>query len=319
MLTTARTVRNRGHRYRFTLPPEAAGLPLAAWLAAAWPHTDRAGWAARLAAGEISREGGAPLKPTDGEPGALWPGARLCWDRPPWEEPEVPRYTRVLYEDPELLAVEKPAGLPCMPAGNFLISTLLQQVREGWPEAAPMHRLGRGTSGIVLFARTAGARAAVQRAWRAREVAKVYRTLVCGRTPEEFTVELPIGPVAHAKLGTVFAVVPAGSPGAMESISRARRIGEVAGEGAGEGAEQARTLLDVAIDTGRPHQIRAHLAAAGWPLAGDPLYLPGGAARQEVLPGEIGYRLHARRLALLHPATGAPLVIESVPPPELQL
>ena len=72
----------------------------------------------------------------------------------------------VVFEDETLVAVDKPCGLPTMPAGGFLQQTLLARVRERWPDASPMHRLGRGTSGLVLFARTSEARAALQAAWR---------------------------------------------------------------------------------------------------------------------------------------------------------
>jgi 23S rRNA pseudouridine1911/1915/1917 synthase len=80
-----------------------------------------------------------------------------------------------------------------------------------------------------------------------------------------------------------------------------------------------RTLVAVSIPTGRPHQIRIHLAAAGHPLVGDPLYVGGGVpAADPALPGEGGYRLHAHRLGLLHPATGRRLQLECPPPPELR-
>ena len=78
-------------------------------------------------------------------------------------------------------------------------------------------------------------------------------------------------------------------------------------------------LVAVRIATGRPHQIRVHLAAAGHPLVGDPLYARGGLpAREPGLPGDAGYRLHAHRLGLAHPATGQRLELECVPPPELR-
>jgi len=76
------------------------------------------------------------------------------------------------------------------------------------------------------------------------------------------------------------------------------------------------SLVEVTIATGRPHQIRIHLAAAGHPLVGDPLYGAGGVPREgtQMLPGDLGYLLHAERLGFLHPVTGAPLGIEAPPP-----
>jgi 23S rRNA pseudouridine1911/1915/1917 synthase len=82
---------------------------------------------------------------------------------------------------------------------------------------------------------------------------------------------------------------------------------------------EGRALVAVTIPTGRPHQIRIHLAAAGHPLVGDPLYVEGGVPDLDpALPGEGGYRLHAYRLALAHPATGERLELECAPPPELR-
>ena len=77
------------------------------------------------------------------------------------------------------------------------------------------------------------------------------------------------------------------------------------------------SLLELALITGRPHQIRIHLASAGHPLVGDPLYLSGGAVR-DALPGDLGYWLHAWRLTLKHPSTGLELSLEAPPPAELR-
>ena len=176
-----------------------------------------------------------------------------------------------------------------------------------------MHRLGRDTSGLVLFARTAAAAGVVQAAFRARRVGKVYRALCTGHpAADRFTVDAPIGEVAHVLLGTVHAASPDGRP----SRSHVRVL-----ERRGGGGEQPGALVEVAIETGRPHQIRIHLAFAGHPLAGDPLYgasglpLPGTRA----LPGDPGYLLHALRLELDHPLDGSRLRVECAPPPTLRV
>jgi 23S rRNA pseudouridine1911/1915/1917 synthase len=87
-----------------------------------------------------------------------------------------------------------------------------------------------------------------------------------------------------------------------------------------ERRESAQALVEVAIETGRPHQIRIHLAHAGHRLCGDPLYGVGGVPLpgSRALPGDPGYLLHALRVELAHPRTGAPLVIECAPPPPLR-
>jgi 23S rRNA pseudouridine1911/1915/1917 synthase len=169
-----------------------------------------------------------------------------------------------------------------------------------------MHRLGRGTSGLLLLARTPDARRRVTIAWREGRVEKSYRALVCGTLEKKaFTVETPIGPVPHPTLGHVHAATEAGKP----SVSHVRRLG----------VRDGRALVEVSIPTGRPHQIRIHLAAAGHPLVGDPLYAPGGRPRPEPgLPGEGGFWLHSHRLRLPHPATGVWLELECPPPPLLR-
>lgn len=217
----------------------------------------------------------------------------------------MPLAFAVLFLDEHLLAVAKPRGLPTMAGGGFLTHTLLHVVRRRFPEATAVHRLGRGTSGIVLCARTAVARRAVAKAWRSEAVVKRYRALVTGLPSREtFDVDAPIGLVDHPRLGRVYAAVAAGK----RSLTRVRVLS----------ARDGQALVEATIPTGRPHQIRIHLAAAGHPLVGDPLYAAGGVPGPGALPGDGGYRLHAYRLRLDHPVTGTRIEIECAPPPELR-
>jgi 23S rRNA pseudouridine1911/1915/1917 synthase len=169
-----------------------------------------------------------------------------------------------------------------------------------------VHRLGRGTSGLVLFARTEVARRALARAWRDEAVEKAYRALVAGAPGRDaFSIAVPIGRVPHPRLGHVHAA----APGGKRAVSHVRVLGRR------EGA----TLVEVTIPTGRPHQIRIHLAAAGHPLVGDPVYGPGGVPVSEPgLPGDPGYWLHAHRLGLEHPVTAVRLALECGPCPILR-
>jgi 23S rRNA pseudouridine1911/1915/1917 synthase len=218
----------------------------------------------------------------------------------------VPLAWAVLHRDQHLLAVAKPRGLPTVPNGGFLTHTLHHLVRRSFPAAVPLHRLGRGTSGLVLFALTPLARTRVSAAWRTSRVEKVYRALAAGvpaRSP--FTVDVPVGPVAHPRLRSVHAALAGGRP----AVSHVRVLE----------ARGGASLLEVSIETGRPHQIRIHLAWAGHPLVGDPLYGVGGLPLPDPgLPGDPGYRLHAHRLSLAHPATGERLVLECPPPEPLR-
>ena len=292
---------NAGFEYREEIGPGAAGRTVLAWLARRYRHSTEALWRERIARGEVRLDGEAALAMD-----VLRPGQALAWRRPPWEEPAVPLGFAILYRDDHLLAVAKPRGLPSVPNGGFLEHTLLARVLRLFPEAVPMHRLGRGTSGLILFARTQRARRAVAAEWRCGHVEKEYRALVSGGPAlEAFTIETPIGLVPHPRLGHVHAASPAGKPAVSHVRVLARRGGEA--------------LVAVTIPTGRPHQIRIHLAAAGHPLVGDPLYVEGGVPGPDpALPGEGGYRLHAHRLALTHPASGRWLELECPPPPELR-
>jgi 23S rRNA pseudouridine1911/1915/1917 synthase len=292
---------NAGFEYREEVGPEAAGRSVLAWLSQRYRHSTEGVWRERIAGGEVRLDGEIALAMD-----VLRPGQALVWRRPPWEEPAVPLGFAILHRDEHLLAVAKPRGLPSVPNGGFLENTLLARVRRLHPEAVPMHRLGRGTSGLLLFARTDGARRAVAAEWREGRVEKEYRALVSGRPAlEAFTIDTPIGLVPHPRLGLVHAASPSGK----SAVSHVRVLA-LRGENA---------LVAVNIPTGRPHQIRIHLAAAGHPLVGDPLYVAGGVPGLDPgLPGDGGYRLHAHRLALAHPATGRRLELECTPPPELR-
>ena len=261
---------NAGYAYQERVDDKAAGTTVGDYLAKAYPRASAAEWLERIDRGEVTLEG------ANASAGAvLHRNQMLVWHRPPWDEPAVPRSYDVLYEDGELLAVAKPSGLPTMPGGGYLEHTLLAMVTARDPEAAPMHRLGRETSGVVLFARTHEARQKLQAAWRGHEVQKRYRTLATGTCLEDaIEITTRIGPVPHALLGTVHAATPDGKP----SCSLARVLER----------RTERTLFEVDITTGRPHQIRIHLASIGFPLAGDPLYAPGGRPlpATHALPGD---------------------------------
>jgi len=280
-------------------------------------------WRQRLAAGEVCRNGQRLQADV-----ALAAGDQLIWHRPPWQEPAVPVLPGPLFDDGDLLVCDKPSGLPVLPAGGFLEHTLLAQLELRWPAARPVHRLGRFTSGLLVCARRAATRAWLSAQLRdstaagsdpaaARPCNKTYRALIAPPAPASPLLALepgqglrlttPIGLSSHPLLGRLWGAAPSGAPGALAACSEVTLVQRRAGA----------WLVAVAIHTGRPHQIRIHLAAAGAPLLGDPLYGLGGQARPDALPGDGGYRLHAHRLLLWRPE-GEPWRLEAPLPLELR-
>jgi 23S rRNA pseudouridine1911/1915/1917 synthase len=293
---------NEGCEYRERIGISGEGQTLLDYLSRRYHHSSRSDWNDRITSGRVILDS-RPAHPES----ILHRRSEIVWQRPPWIEPYAPRSFSVLYEDADMIAVNKPAGLPTLPGANFLQSTLLYLVRTCIPDAVPLHRLGRWTSGVVLCARNRRARTDLMQQWSAREVGKRYRALASGLPDfDNKTISVPIGPIPHPFLGSLHAADPNGKP----SFSRVTVL---------ERDEEA-FLCDVHITTGRPHQIRIHLAAIGHPLLGDPLYGSGGLPKphSRALPGDPGYSLHAAELSFRHPSTGRTVSIECEPPMHLR-
>ncbi len=300
---------NQGWIYRDRIGHTEAGWTLLAFYVQRYPHSDQAAWQHRIATGQILIDGQRSTAET-----ILRGGQRLTYHRPPWVEPEVPLEIKILFEDTDLLVIAKPSGLPVLPGAGFLEHTLLYQIQLRYPQETPVpiHRLGRGTSGLILLARSSLGRSVLSKHLREHRIRKIYRTLVGhGLPPEPFMITQSIGKIAHPALGYIYAATADG----LEARSTVQVL-----HNTGVG-----TVLEVEIYTGRPHQIRIHLATVGFPLLGDPLYGPGGvplpllADTKIPVPGDGGYWLHAHQLIFTHPRTGQPLHITCPPPKILAL
>jgi 23S rRNA pseudouridine1911/1915/1917 synthase len=201
----------------------------------------------------------------------------------------------ILYADEDLVAIDKPAGLLSVPLDGRRGRNALALLRAalsapGRPARLwPVHRLDRESSGVLLFARSGAVRDAVQQSWS--QVRKLYLAIVEGRPePPAGTIEQPLWEDLQLR---VHVGPRAGAKPARTRYSTLR-------------SADGRALLEVELDTGRRHQIRAHLAWLGHPIVGDP--------RQGTAGTRMG--LHSKLLALAHPASGAALRFEAPPPPE---
>ena len=305
MLPVISTV-NHGYVYRARVGRADEGQSVLAFHVARFRHSDEAAWREAIGAGRVLVNGRAVSADE-----VLRAGDELEFHRPPWREPEAPASFDVAFEDEHVLVVAKPSGLQVLPAGPFSARTLLELVRASDPSrgaAAPAHRLGRGTSGLVAFGKTALGRASLVRQFREQTLTKTYLAWVEGaRLPDSFAARQPIGRIAHGPL----AIHVAAEHG-RAALTRVRVLRRFVGESLPEDTTE-RALVAAQPITGRPDQIRIHLAAAGAPIVGDPLFGPGGLPTSDVPPGAGGYLLHAAALSFAHPASGARIKTRSLP------
>jgi len=210
----------------------------------------------------------------------------------------------ILYEDDDLLVVDKPAGLTVHPAPGHPAHTLVNAILSHFPHLAALsdslrpgivHRLDRDTSGVMAVAKNSRAQTKLVEQFKARSVAKAYLVLVKGKlTPENGVIEAPVGrdPRNRKRMAVV-----AGGREARTEYRVIKYIGDY-------------TLLEVKPETGRTHQIRVHLSAIGYPVVGDKVY----GVESPFLPRQF---IHASRLGFTLPSSGKYMEFKSELPPDL--
>ncbi|MFL5420270.1 MAG: RluA family pseudouridine synthase [Myxococcales bacterium] len=306
---------------QFEVEPNYAGWPLSQYVAEKLRRPIEPALLDRILRGKSLVHAEAVLLPDT----PVWPGLRFALrKRSPGDEGEPPDIP-VVYQDESLLVVDKPAGLALHPSARYHVSTLTHALATRHRNAAgqkpdPAHRLDRETSGLVACGRDPTNTRALKAAFAGRRVEKSYLALVEGAPAGDFDVDLPLA-VGTPRIKVKVRVDPQGMPSLTTFLTQ-RRYADADG--------RPLALLRCIPRTGRQHQIRAHLHAAGFPLVGDKLYGPdeniflklaesGGAPapRGEFDPllteaerralRHVRQALHADELSFAHPSSGEPM------------
>ena len=291
------------------VPEELAGQRLDLALARMFPDYSRSRLKAWLLDGAVLVDG-VPRRPRDPVQGGETVVVTVTAEAAVRAAPE-PMKLDIVFEDADLLVINKPAGLVVHPGAGNATGTLMNGLLahapqlESLPRAGIVHRLDKETSGLLLVAKSLTAHTALVRELADRSISRQYLAVCNGVLTGGGTIDAAIG--RHPVDRTRMAVRDNGRP-AVTHYTVIERF-------------RAHTYVNVVLETGRTHQIRVHFAYRRHPLVGDPVYggrlaLPAGAsdALRDALRTFRRQALHAARLELRHPATGEGVVFE-VPPP----
>ena len=297
---------------RAEIPPDLAGQRFDQILPGLFPGHSRSHLAGEVKAGRIRLDG------REVPPRTLVRGGEVV----DWQRSDVPVLgdrpeaidLDIMFEDADLLVLDKPAGLVVHPGAGNPAGTLLNALLyhdpglAQIPRAGIVHRLDKDTSGLLVVARSLPAHTALVSMLAARDVHRRYVAIVNGVPVAGGTVDAPLDRHPTDRLRRAV------QDGGRRAVTH-YRIRE---------KFRAHAVLQCELETGRTHQIRVHMAHAGWPLVGDPLYgrglkLPRGATPRlaEALHGFRRQALHAEHLAFAHPVTGEPLAFDAEPPRDL--
>ena len=255
----------------------------------------------RAAALVATARGDRRLKPST----RVHTGLRFVLRRPSRAEPPTPTEVPILHRDEWIVVVDKPAGLPVHPNARYHLGTLVHVLRRAGVGAEPVHRLDRETSGLVVCARTAKVSCCFMHAFQRGEVHKQYLAICEGTPPDEFVVDAPLA-VGGRIVRIAVRVDPESGRPARTRFAVVRRFTR---------GETSFALLRAFPETGRQHQIRAHLREAGFPIVGDKIYGPDEMiydrfVRRALTPYDWSrlhlarHALHAYQLEFTHPGTG---------------
>jgi 23S rRNA pseudouridine1911/1915/1917 synthase len=295
------------------IPDELAGQRLDQALARMFPDYSRSRLKAWLLAGSVLIDG-ASRRPRDPVQGGETVVLTVTADAAVRAEPEAMSLD-VVFEDDDLLVVNKPSGLVVHPGAGNVSGTLMNGLLahapqlESVPRAGIVHRLDKDTSGLLLVAKSLPAHTALVRELAERAISRQYLAICNGVLTGGGTIDAPID--RHPVDRTRMAVRDSGRP-AVTHFTVIERF-------------RAHTFVNVVLETGRTHQIRVHFAYRRHPLLGDPVYggrlaLPAGAseALRDALRAFRRQALHAARLELKHPVGGGDLSFEVSPPEDFE-
>ncbi|MBI1250792.1 MAG: RluA family pseudouridine synthase [Alphaproteobacteria bacterium] len=316
-------------------PDDIDAARVDAWLAAAWPDLSRARLQGLIGAGMLSADGASVAAAKDKpRPGALYV-LTLPPPAPAAPQPEAIALN-VVFEDPDLIVIEKPAGMAVHPAPGSMTGTLVNALLHhcqgslagigGVARPGIVHRIDKDTTGLVVAAKTDAAHAGLSKLFARHDLERVYYAVARG-APKARSGVIDNRLVRSGEDRRKFVVVrDAASDAGKRAITRYWTMETYGQRAEAPAGTPAASLIECRLETGRTHQIRAHLAHLGCPLIGDPLYGkqralaavgPHAAEADAAARAFPRQALHAAILGFVHPVSGQTLRFESATPADI--